>query len=143
MDSDTFGFTPPTKSFRSQLSRFYIIQAISTGDEEENVVFTRWGRTGSTGSSMLAGPFSEEEAVDEFEKKFKDKTGVTYDARETAKPKKGKYEFVSGPQFHSPQNPTSLDFILGERQLWSIRLFIGWFDSNLFRNVAQFDLHHS
>lgn len=40
------------------------------------VFFTRWGRTGTSGSCKVEGPFDDlEEALGLFEAKFKDKTG--------------------------------------------------------------------
>ncbi|KAL8710873.1 MAG: hypothetical protein Q9220_004677 [cf. Caloplaca sp. 1 TL-2023] len=54
---------------------------------------TRWGRVGDFGQVKTMGPISFEEALKEFDKKFKDKSGHKWEDRgEPAK--KGKYTFI-------------------------------------------------
>ena len=57
-------------------------------------VHTRWGRVGESGQHKTMGPFGElDNAIADFKKKFKDKTGLAWEDRES-EPKKGKYTFI-------------------------------------------------
>lgn len=55
--------------------------------------WTRWGRVGNLGQSKILGNGSLHDALNEFEKKFKDKSGLSWADRE-AMPKSGKYAFI-------------------------------------------------
>ncbi|KAM0477496.1 hypothetical protein ACHAPX_005809 [Trichoderma viride] len=55
--------------------------------------WTRWGRVGETGQSALLGNGTVADALRNFEKKFKDKSGLAWDNRGD-NPKPGKYAFV-------------------------------------------------
>ena len=55
--------------------------------------WTRWGRVGETGQSALLGDGSFKTALKHFEKKFKDKSGLSWENRGND-PKPGKYAFV-------------------------------------------------
>ena len=55
--------------------------------------WTRWGRVGDVGQSAILGDGSLASAVTQFEKKFKDKSGLKWDDR-NSNPKPGKYAFV-------------------------------------------------
>lgn len=64
-----------------------------TNDRGTFKTWTRWGRVGAAGQSATLGTGSLESALREFDKKFKDKTGLTWEDRgHAAKPKK--YVFV-------------------------------------------------
>lgn len=55
--------------------------------------YTRWGRVGERGQSAILGSGSFQDALANFDKKFKDKTGLKWDDRGSdSKPKK--YVFV-------------------------------------------------
>ncbi|CAG8457874.1 9812_t:CDS:1 [Paraglomus occultum] len=57
-------------------NKFFVIQLLKHDSGETGyVTYTRWGRVGYTGQSKIHGPTSEWEARDEFEKKFRSKTG--------------------------------------------------------------------
>ncbi|KAG9014738.1 hypothetical protein FRB94_010585 [Tulasnella sp. JGI-2019a] len=47
-----------------------------------------------TGASQTKGPFPTSQAIGEFEKQFKSKSGVQWRERRTAKPKTGKYTWI-------------------------------------------------
>ncbi|KAK0614569.1 poly polymerase catalytic domain-containing protein [Immersiella caudata] len=55
--------------------------------------WTRWGRVGEHGQSATLGGGDLHDAMRQFEKKFKDKSGLTWDRR-GENPKPGKYAFV-------------------------------------------------
>lgn len=55
--------------------------------------WTRWGRVGERGQTALLGGGSEPDALKNFEKKFKDKSGLKWSERGDA-PKEGKYAYV-------------------------------------------------
>lgn len=76
-------------------NKFYRLQLIQEDISSDVVysVYTRWGRLGEFGQDKLIGPSDLDLALKDFEKKFKDKTGLTWDAREDD-PKKSKYTFI-------------------------------------------------
>ena len=55
--------------------------------------WTRWGRVGEHGQSAILGDNSLDDAIRQFEKKFKDKSGHTW-ANRLDGPKKNKYTFL-------------------------------------------------
>lgn len=55
--------------------------------------WTRWGRVGEHGQNAVLGDNSLDDAMRQFEKKFKDKSGHTW-ADRLSGPKKNKYTFV-------------------------------------------------
>lgn len=54
---------------------------------------TRWGRVGERGHNAVLGDGSLHNAMREFLKKFKEKSGLGWDNR-SAEPKTGKYAYV-------------------------------------------------
>jgi predicted DNA-binding WGR domain protein len=66
---------------------------LETKDGKQYYTHTRWGRVGEYGQAKTIGPFSLEEALKEFDKKFKDKSGLSWDDR-SAEPKPKKYTFI-------------------------------------------------
>jgi len=78
--------------------KFYVLQIIE--DDDQFTSFSRWGRTGLKGQTQSQGPFdSIEEAVKAFEKKFKEKTGNTWDdyVAGSFAAVAGKYDALSSP----------------------------------------------
>lgn len=73
--------------------QFYRLQLLETTNGKHFYTHTRWGRVGEYGQVKTMGPFSVEEALREFEKKFKDKSGLSWDDR-SAEPKPKKYTFI-------------------------------------------------
>lgn len=55
--------------------------------------WTRWGRVGERGQTQVAAEGGLQAALRQFEKKFKDKSGLAWDQRGQT-PKPGKYAFV-------------------------------------------------
>lgn len=55
--------------------------------------WTRWGRVGEAGQNAVLGNGTFQDALKNFEKKFKDKSGLPWDKRGD-NPKPGKYAFV-------------------------------------------------
>eukprot|EP00592_Proboscia_alata_P013602 CAMPEP_0194386802 /NCGR_PEP_ID=MMETSP0174-20130528/88561_1 /TAXON_ID=216777 /ORGANISM="Proboscia alata, Strain PI-D3" /LENGTH=277 /DNA_ID=CAMNT_0039176361 /DNA_START=95 /DNA_END=924 /DNA_ORIENTATION=+ len=85
--------------------RYYILQVLvdekkKSGKKKspgpDHYLFTRWGRTGTSGQGKLDGPFADEEEVGlKFAKQFQSKTGVQWKkAVRGASPKAGKYEYL-------------------------------------------------
>jgi len=76
------------------MDKFFVLQLIEHVDGSY-VVYTRWGRTGTSGQALVQ-PFDEEDedaAVKGFLKKFKEKTGRQWEDR--SKPTVGKkYRFI-------------------------------------------------
>ncbi|KAL4889345.1 poly polymerase [Aspergillus ambiguus] len=71
-------------------NKFYRIQLLAGADF---MTWTRWGRVGETGQHAMLGDGSLDKAMTEFKKKFKDKSGLTWENR-LDPPKKGKYTFI-------------------------------------------------
>ncbi|EMD94638.1 hypothetical protein COCHEDRAFT_1191475 [Bipolaris maydis C5] len=72
-------------------SKLYKCQLLVNGTDYKT--WTRWGRVGERGQSAVLGSGSLLEAMREFEKKFKDKSGLKWENR-SAEPKSGKYAYV-------------------------------------------------
>ena len=66
--------------------------------------WTRWGRVGETGQSAWLGTGDLDDSKKQFEKKFKDKTGLKWKDR-LAPPKKNKYTFIE--KNYEEDSPTS------------------------------------
>ena len=77
-------------------NKFYRIQILVSGSGDYRT-WTRWGRVGELGQGATLGDGSLQTAMHNFEKKFKDKAGVTWEYRFDAPRgdrKKGYYTFV-------------------------------------------------
>ncbi|PTB69376.1 PARP-domain-containing protein [Trichoderma citrinoviride] len=74
-------------------NKFYRIQVLYDGKSKQYKTWTRWGRVGEVGQSALLGNGKVEDAIKQFEKKFKDKSGLSWENR-GENPKPGKYAFV-------------------------------------------------
>ncbi|KAL9471041.1 hypothetical protein ACSS6W_008982 [Trichoderma asperelloides] len=74
-------------------NKFYRIQVLVEPKSKSYKTWTRWGRVGETGQSALLGNGTVADALKNFEKKFKDKSGLAWDNRGD-NPKPGKYAFV-------------------------------------------------
>lgn len=55
--------------------------------------WTRWGRVGERGQSKVLGGGSLQDAIRQFEQKFKDKSGLSWSDR-GEKPRPKKYTFI-------------------------------------------------
>lgn len=73
-------------------NKFYRLQLLVNGSGHYQT-WTRWGRVGERGQNKLLGDGSLANAKREFEKKFRDKSGLTWDNR-TDDPKPKKYVFL-------------------------------------------------
>ena len=62
-------------------------------DPDQYFTHTRWGRVGEFGQVKTMGPMDFDDAIKEFNKKFKDKTGHKWEDR-SEPAKKGKYTFI-------------------------------------------------
>ncbi|CAM1507898.1 Fc.00g047460.m01.CDS01 [Cosmosporella sp. VM-42] len=74
-------------------NKFYRIQVLVQPSSSSYKTWTRWGRVGETGQNATLGNGSLADAIRNFEKKFKDKSGLPWDKR-GENPKPGKYAFV-------------------------------------------------
>ena len=81
--------------------KYYILQIVKDGDDfvvppPSYFVCSHWGRTGTAGQTKLDPVASEEAAVQQFEKVFKSKTGISWREQDPgADPKKGKYRHLA------------------------------------------------
>ncbi|KAF2024322.1 PARP-domain-containing protein [Setomelanomma holmii] len=73
-------------------NKFYKVQLLHNGSNDYKT-WTRWGRVGERGQSAMLGGGSLPDALKNFEKKFKDKSGLKWDDR-GEEPKAGKYAYV-------------------------------------------------
>ncbi|TGJ87485.1 hypothetical protein E0Z10_g1303 [Xylaria hypoxylon] len=73
-------------------NKFYRVQLLRSvaGDYK---AWTRWGRVGEYGQSKVIGSGSLEDALKQFNDKFKSKSGLSWDNRGN-NPKPGKYAFI-------------------------------------------------
>jgi poly [ADP-ribose] polymerase len=74
-------------------NKFYRIQLLERKTGGEYHTWTRWGRVGEPGANATLGNGTLEDALETFEKKFKDKSGHLWSKR-LEPPKKGKYVFI-------------------------------------------------
>lgn len=74
-------------------NKFYIIQLLEGPKSGEFSTWTRWGRVGENGQTAHLKASSFDQALSTFEKKFKDKSGLSWDKRNDA-PKKNKYTYL-------------------------------------------------
>ncbi|KAH5286539.1 poly-ADP-ribose polymerase [Parastagonospora nodorum] len=72
-------------------NKFYKVQLLCNGSDFKT--WTRWGRVGERGQSAMLGGGSLPDAQLNFEKKFKDKSGLKWVDR-GEEPKKNKYAYV-------------------------------------------------
>ncbi|KAF9877171.1 hypothetical protein CkaCkLH20_05437 [Colletotrichum karsti] len=72
-------------------NKFYRIQLIQMGSFFKT--WTRWGRVGDSGQNAVLGNGSLDDALKQFDKKFKDKSGYSW-ADRGKDPKPSKYAFV-------------------------------------------------
>ncbi|CAN9147211.1 unnamed protein product [Alternaria alternata] len=72
-------------------NKFYIAQILTNGTKYQT--WTRWGRVGDRGQMKMLGNGSFDDAMREFEKKFKDKSGLRW-ADRGDEPRAGKYAYV-------------------------------------------------
>ncbi|CAK7225330.1 hypothetical protein SBRCBS47491_005851 [Sporothrix bragantina] len=73
-------------------NKFYRIQVLRDSKGKYST-WTRWGRVGERGQSAMLGGGTVEDAIKQFEKKFRDKSGLAWDRR-TENPRPGKYAYV-------------------------------------------------
>lgn len=92
-DSTVFDATLNQSNAGANNNKFYRIQLVRRGSQQQWFTWTRWGRVGEYGQTAMLGSGSHEDALLQFNKKFKDKTGYKWDDR-NAPPKKGKYAFI-------------------------------------------------
>jgi poly [ADP-ribose] polymerase 2/3/4 len=74
-------------------NKFYRIQLLTGSNGKNFRTWTRWGRVGESGQNAMLGSGPLNEALTQFDKKFKDKTGHKWDNRHEPA-KKGKYTYI-------------------------------------------------
>ncbi|KAF9695564.1 hypothetical protein EKO04_006328 [Ascochyta lentis] len=74
-------------------NKFYKVQLLRSANGTDFHTWTRWGRVGEKGSFAMLGDGSLPDAIHNFEKKFKDKSGLKW-ADRGEDPKNGKYAYV-------------------------------------------------
>jgi poly [ADP-ribose] polymerase len=74
------------------MNKFYLIQVLKQPNKKY-IVWARWGRVGERGQSSLSQAGGLEDAMKQFDSKFKQKSGLTW-AKRFDPPKGGKYTFL-------------------------------------------------
>jgi poly [ADP-ribose] polymerase len=76
-------------------NKFYFLQLLESKNGKHFYTHTRWGRVGEAGKSKTMGPQPFDEALEDFEKKFKEKSGFDWKNRYD-EPSSGskKYTFI-------------------------------------------------
>ena len=94
-DSSTaFDASLSLSSIEGNNNKYYYIQLITLNDDSSNhAVWTHWGRVGENGQNKLEQSLTLEAAKMLFCKKFKDKTGLTWEQRKDT-PKANKYMLI-------------------------------------------------
>lgn len=85
-----FSFSQTSSS--KNANKFYRIQVLVDASNDCRT-WTRWGRIGEPGKSAALGDGSLPDAMRNFQKKFKEKSGLAWDQRAES-PKPGKYVFI-------------------------------------------------
>ncbi len=77
-------------------NKYYLIQLLESNDKQTYYVFSKWGRVGATKHTLPSSPkfYHRSDAVAEFEKKFREKTGRSWNDRATLDPIEGKYTYI-------------------------------------------------
>lgn len=76
-------------------NKFFIIQVLESDAGGTFMVYNRWGRVGAQGQDKLHGPFpTRDQAIYEFEGKFKDKTNNLWSNRKNFKCYAKKYTWL-------------------------------------------------
>lgn len=73
-------------------NKFYKIQLVKSSGNF--FLFTKWGRVGEDGATQEAGPMDLSSGIQQFKKKFKNKTLNSWEDRDNFKTMKGKYAIV-------------------------------------------------
>ncbi|CAN9511699.1 unnamed protein product [Ophioblennius macclurei] len=73
-------------------NKFYVIQVLQENGDYYS--WNRWGRVGESGQNKLTGFDSAEDAIKDFEKKFKDKTKNNWSDRDNFVSHSGKYTLI-------------------------------------------------
>ncbi|XP_056461862.1 protein mono-ADP-ribosyltransferase PARP3 [Gadus chalcogrammus] len=73
-------------------NKFYVIQVLKADDSY--YCWSRWGRVGEAGKGAASSPYSSDQAIKDFEKKFKDKTKNNWADRDNFVAQKGKYTLI-------------------------------------------------
>ncbi|KAF7088697.1 hypothetical protein CFC21_091777 [Triticum aestivum] len=75
-------------------NKYYIIQALESDAGGSFMVFNRWGRVGARGQQKLHPCSTRDEAIDEFEGKFEDKTKNSWSDRKNFERYAKKYTWL-------------------------------------------------
>lgn len=93
-DSVIYDVTLNQSDSSANANKFYRMQLLkNTLNSSQWFTWTRWGRVGEDGQSAMLGGAGFSEAMGQFHKKFKDKTGNTWDDR-NGPIKAKKYAFI-------------------------------------------------
>ncbi|KKY22678.1 putative polyribose polymerase [Phaeomoniella chlamydospora] len=93
-------------------NKFYVIQLLVHDSTQTYRAYTRWGRVGEIGQAKVLGDGSLESAKHEFEKKFRDKSGLRWDQRQDP-PKPKKYTFLQKMYEEESNTEDDIDGIPG------------------------------
>jgi len=80
-------------NMETNTDKFYRLQVVASDDNTQFYVAASWGRTGTEGQLSRDEFKTAEEAIEAFEKKFKEKTGVPFGERNEYTPVGDHYHF--------------------------------------------------
>ena len=93
-DNTIYDVTLNLSNAANNNNKFYRLQLlVSKVSQTDFFTYTRWGRVGEKGQSKTLGDGTIDSAFVAFSKKFKEKTGLQWEARKES-PQKGKYTFI-------------------------------------------------
>ncbi|KAI1750595.1 PARP-domain-containing protein [Xylaria castorea] len=124
-------------------NKFYMLQLLV--DDKKNTFYAhnRWGRVGETGQVKTMSFDDLESAKEEYEKKFKSKTGLKWEDR-GEEPKDKKYTFVElsydgdeAADAESDEGYTSRESVKSELDISTQRLMELIFNENHFNSVLE------
>ena len=95
--------------------QYFIMQVLIEEGKKEWHLYTRRGRTGTSGQTYLISPFmSEADCRKRFEKEFEDKTGISWNgAVPGVEPQYGKHEYLA-----TMENIQNKENMIGENGTW-------------------------
>ena len=112
LDDTVYDASLNLSSIEGNNNKYYYIQIlVIKKDSEKYAVWTHWGRVGESGQNKLEQNLSLDAAKTLFMKKFKDKTGLTWDKRHGAS-KANKYAFIEKSYDDNSKDEASNDTTL-------------------------------
>ncbi|KAJ3332829.1 Poly [ADP-ribose] polymerase 2 [Blyttiomyces sp. JEL0837] len=93
-DGEVFDALLNQTDIKNNNNKFYIIQLLKYDSRNEYMVWTRWGRVGVDGQNAIQSFSNVDQAIKNFESKFKDKTKNNWADRANFVKVSGKYQLL-------------------------------------------------